>query len=257
MLYGHQTIATYTRSNVVVWMALAFQGGALNIGGFLACHRFVSHVTGFATLFGDEFSTRNYGHALGMLLVPFLFLCGSMISAYLVDLPQRLNKKPKYWVVFGVLFLLVLFVVVGGFNKFFGPFGEALDQQRNYELLALLCLICGIQNATVSSVSKSVVRTTHLTGITTDLGIGLVRVLNRNRIEKGGHGLVSEDSRANKMRIGIIFFFILGSTVGGFIFQEAGYRGFLLPATISSVLFAVTFYFQVLKRKPEPLSRKL
>ena len=34
------------------WFLLAFLGGHVNAGGYLACHRFVSHVTGFATLAG-------------------------------------------------------------------------------------------------------------------------------------------------------------------------------------------------------------
>lgn len=54
MIYGSETISAYTRANVIVWMTLAFQGGLLNIGGLPACQSFVSHVTGFATLFGLE-----------------------------------------------------------------------------------------------------------------------------------------------------------------------------------------------------------
>lgn len=243
MIYGNQTIAAYTPSNIFVWMALAFQGGVLNIGGFLACHRFVSHVTGFATFFGSDMSAGHYAAAVGMLLVPFWFLCGAMVSGFLVDLRLRTNKKPKYFIAFGVMFLLLLFVVVGGFNNVFGVFGEPLILSRDYAMLALLCLICGIQNATVTSVSRAVVRTTHLTGITTDLGIGIVRVLNRRRL-----GDVSEDLKANWMRTGIIVFFILGSVVGALLFRVAGYRGFLLPLGITSLLFFGAFYFQVMRR---------
>lgn len=244
MLYGNQTIATYTPSNISVWMALAFQAGVLNIGGFMACHRFVSHVTGFATFFGAEVSASRYDYALGMLTVPFLFLCGAMISGILVDLRLRQKKKPKYYVVFGVMFLLILFVVVGGFNHLFGRFGEPLDHGRDYALLALLCLICGIQNATVSTVSRAVVRTTHLTGLTTDLGIGLVRVINKRGLDE-----ITEDVRANWMRTGIILSFIFGSVVGGFLFREAGYRGFILPLIITGILFNATFYLQVMRKQ--------
>jgi uncharacterized membrane protein YoaK (UPF0700 family) len=47
-------------------MMMAFQAGVLNIGGFMACHRFVSHVTGFATFFGYELNTNDSYHAIGM-----------------------------------------------------------------------------------------------------------------------------------------------------------------------------------------------
>jgi uncharacterized membrane protein YoaK (UPF0700 family) len=243
LIFGNESISTFTRSNSAIWMALAFQAGVINIGGFMACHRFVSHVTGFSTFFGVEFSNGQFERAIGMLLVPLLFLSGAILSGYLVDTRLRLHKKPKYYIVFGVMFVLILVVVVGGFNGMFGIFGEPLNNRRDYILLALLCLICGLQNATVSTVSKSIVRTTHLTGITTDLGIGIARVLNRHRIK----GSVEEDMKANLMRVGIIFFFGAGSVVGGFLFAEAGYRGFLLPVAISGFLFGITFYFQVIR----------
>jgi uncharacterized membrane protein YoaK (UPF0700 family) len=244
MLYGNSSISTYTRSNIMVWMLMAFQGGVLNIGGFFACHRFVSHVTGFATFFGVEVSESRFSQALGLLSVPFLFLCGSMVSGQLVDIPLRTEKKPKYYVVFGVMLFLILFVVIGGANGFFGRFGEPSGAFKDYFLLALLCLICGLQNGSVTTVSKAVIRTTHLTGITTDLGIGLVRVFHKKLLL----GKIDEDKRANKIRLGIIFSFGLGSVVGGFIFRDFAYRGFLLPTLISGGLFSITFYFQVIRR---------
>src|SRR4051812_40548839 len=108
-------------------MVLAFQAGTLNMGGFMACHTFVSHVTGYATLFGFELGRQeDFKFASGMLLVPMFFLCGAMLSGVLVDLQIKLRKKPRYYIVFGVLFATLLFVVISGFNGFFGKFGEPL-----------------------------------------------------------------------------------------------------------------------------------
>ncbi len=224
---------------------MAFQAGLLNIGGFLACHRFVSHVTGFATYFGRDVSHFDFGHALGMLTVPLFFLFGSMLSGQLVDIPITLNKNPRYFVAFGVLFCLILATYLGGISGLFGTFGEAVALPRDYALLGLLCLACGVQNGTITSVSRSVVRTTHLTGITTDLGIGLVRILNRKHL-----GTTTRDDRnANLMRIGIILSFGLGSVVGAFVFRRHHYSAFLLPTITSGLLFTSMLYFQVLKRR--------
>lgn len=243
MIYGHDSISTYTRSNVIVWMALAFQGGLLNVGGFLACHRFVSHTTGFATFFGVEIANQKYAQALGMLLVPLFFLCGAMLSGVLVDVRMKLNKRPKYYIIFGVMLILILAVLGGGTNELFGTFGEPLESIHGYILLALLCLICGLQNGTITTVSKSMVRTTHLSGITTDLGIGLVRVFYQKQL----HGKFHEEVQANLMRVGIIVFFGLGSVVGAFVYSKIGYQGFMLPASITGTLFGITYYFQVYK----------
>ena len=245
MIFGNETISAYTRPNMAIWMILAFQAGLLNVGGLMASHTFVSHVTGFAPLFALEMQTGQQAHAYALLLIPLTFLVGAMISGVLVDLRLKLKKDPRYYIVFGVLFFLTLVLVISGFNNQFGDFGRPLQDRKGYALVILLCLICGIQNGTITLVSKSIVRTTHLTGITTDLGIGLVRVLNGRRLQ----GSIPDEWRANLMRIGIIGFFLLGSAVGVSIYREWQYRGFLFPCFISGLLFATTLYFQVLRKK--------
>jgi uncharacterized membrane protein YoaK (UPF0700 family) len=250
MLFGNQSISHYTRANIAIWMSLAFQAGILNIGGFMACHRFVSHVTGFATFFGYEINQEDKSHAFGLLAVPLFFLFGCMISGQMVEIRLKLKMQPKYYLTFGLIFFLICLVFLGGIFGYFGNFGESRAVFRSYALLALLCLTCGIQNGTITTVSKSVIRTTHLTGITTDLGLGLVRVLNRNRLQ----GDIRVEVHANLMRAGIIFFFGFGSVCGGYIFTKLGYAGFALPAVTSGVLFLSMFYFQVLSSPPPAAS---
>lgn len=226
---------------------MAFQAGVLNIGGFMACHRFVSHVTGFATFFGYELTQHELPRPLGMLVVPLFFLLGVMISGQLVDLRLKLHKKPKYYIAFGLIFGLTLIAAVGALTGNFGEFGEALENTRDYVLLMLLCLICGIQNGTITTVSRSVIRTTHLTGITTDLGLGIVRIFNQDKLS----GDMSNERKAILMRIGIIFFFGFGSIVGGAVFNRFGHGGFLIPVLTSGVLFLTMFYFQVWRTHPQ------
>lgn len=241
MLHGNESISRYTPSNVAIWMSMAFQAGTLNIAGFLACHRFVSHVTGFATYFGAELNQPDTGRPLRMLEVPFFFLLGSMISGWLVDLRLKLHKSPRYYVAFGLIFSLLMFVLTGGLTGYFGTFGEPLSQSRDYTLLILLCLICGLQNGTITSVSKSVVRTTHLTGITTDLGLGIVRFLHRDQLQSEASG----EGKANLMRIGIIFSFGAGSAVAGFLFLRVGFAGFFLPVFTSGALLSAMLYYKI------------
>lgn len=223
---------------------MAFQAGLLNIGGFLAGHKIVSHVTGFATFYGDEIS-KGSGNASSMLIVPVFFLLGAMISGYFVDIRLKLKKKPKYYITFAFMFVLTSLIWLLGIMDVFGPFSEGTDEVPNHILLLLLCLVCGIQNATISTVSQSVVRTTHLTGLTTDLGLGIVRILNRKKLD----GTIQGEGRANLMRAGIITCFILGSIAGGFFFRMLKFHGFLAPALISGSLLFLMVYFQVFKAK--------
>lgn len=218
-------------------MTLAFQAGVLNVGGFLACHRFVTHITGFATHFGEEASLSRWESAFGMLTVPGFFLLGCMISGFFIDLRQLRDRAPLYEYSFGLIGLLMLVISIGGHNHVFGNFGEPLLLGRDYLLLAILCLSAGLQNATITSASGAVVRTTHLTGVTTDLGIGLTRVLTK---KKGDH-VRRHEAKANIMRAGLILFFVFGSYFGALLFLKIEYKGFLIPAVISAVLSALSF----------------
>jgi uncharacterized membrane protein YoaK (UPF0700 family) len=226
-------------------MVMAFQAGILNVGGFLSCHRFVSHITGFATYMGIELGEARWGHALGMMIVPVFFLLGSMVSGVLVDLRLKQHKKPKYYFVFGIMFVLLQIVFLGGILNLFGPFGSPLMHDRAYTLLILLCLVCGMQNGTVTTVSRSVIRTTHLTGITTDLGIGLVRIFNRHRLREE----IGNEGKANAMRAGIIFFFGLGSVVGVVAFRRFEYGAFFITVINTGLLLGAMLFFQIFQAR--------
>ncbi|MBX3041685.1 MAG: DUF1275 domain-containing protein [Bdellovibrionaceae bacterium] len=234
-MFRGETLSHFSLRNAVIWFLLAFQSGMINAGGFLACGRFVSHITGFATLIGTDLAQSSVFHALGMLAVPGFFILGAMISGFLVDRRKIQGRSPRYS---SVLFLIVLIhigVLAAGLDERFGEFGEPVTYLRNYVLLALLCFVSGLQNAMVTSASGAVVRTTHLTGITTDLGIGLVRVLFHN------HKLSRIDEiRAVWMRIGVIASFMLGSAIAAFIFIAHQYWGFALPTMISLVIWYMT-----------------
>lgn len=234
---------TYTKRNYSIWFALGLQAGLLNMGGFLACNAFVSHVTGYATLFGADLSLGKTAHAWTLLLVPVFFLLGAMLSGTLVDLRIRKNQLPLYSTVFGLMSCLLFIISIVGYLNFFGDFGKPLDITKDYILLSALCLICGMQNAAVTTASKAVVRTTHLTGITTDLGIGIVRVLARSGSSSHEN---NDEIQANLMRAGIITSFVFGSILGAFTFLKYQYWGFLVPTVISGTLFV-----SLLQNKPK------
>lgn len=233
MFSKNKTLSHYSAENATIWGSLAFQAGAINIGGFLACHRFVSHTTGFATIFAAELIKMEWVTALGMLSVPFFFLIGAMLSAFLVDTRIQSDKKPLYSVVFFILSSLLTAVALLGVSNKFGEFGAPANIFADYFLLASLAFASGLQNATVSSAFGAVVRTTHLTGITTDLAIGITRIFRRT------HKLNSRENeiRANTMRASIIGLFVSGSGLSAYIYLHAEYWGFLIPASIAMILF--------------------
>lgn len=220
---------------------MAFQSGAINAGGFLACHRFVTHTTGFSTFFGTEVAQGNFSAAWGMLSVPLFFLMGAMTSGFFVDRRLALGKRPRYDWMFSFICLVMVYVALAGEKGSFGIFGAPWMLSSDYTLMALLCLCSGIQNATITLASGAVIRTSHLTGITTDLGVGLVRAFGSAQSDL----MRKNEIRGNWLRAGLILSFTFGSVVSAFLFFQIHYLGFFVPAFISGSLAA----FLIVKRK--------
>ncbi|MDZ4661009.1 MAG: YoaK family protein [Pseudomonadota bacterium] len=202
----------------------------MNAGGFLATGRFVSHVTGFSTLFGVDLTNNQVQAAFGILSVPIFFLLGAFVAGLLIDRPIYQGRKPHFDWVMGLSATCLFFATGGRELLHFGTFGDSIGLKESYVLLILLCLASGLQNAAITSSSGRSVRTTHITGLTTDLGLGLARLftfdLKRNHL--------NTELRANYLRLGSIIAFIIGSAVGAWIFLRFGYGGFILPGLIST-----------------------
>jgi uncharacterized membrane protein YoaK (UPF0700 family) len=240
MLTSLDTISVFSRRNLSIWMTMAFQGGLINTGAFLGCQRVVTHTTGYGTYVGSALAKGHLIDAVSLASIPTFFLAGATASAYFVDRRIAGHRQPLYSLMFGLISLAMLLVTWVGHLGAFGAFGGPIEA-RDYFLLALLAFSAGMQNGTITSAAGAVVRTTHLTGITTDLGLGLVRVISKEYHAKVRH----EERQANEMRIGVITFFIFGSTVGAFFFYRFGYWGFLWPAVISMALALLCLNYQL------------
>lgn len=225
--------------NIRIWFALAFQAGAVNAGGFLACKRFVTHTTGFATHFATELASHHEGAALGMLSVPGFFLLGAMVTSYFVDLRLTRGERARYKLPSFLVFVCLTLALAFGVGGQFGAFRDDLVLRNDYLLLALLSLASGLQNALITNAEGIVVRTTHLTGMTTDLATGLVRSICGGP-RKHPHSLVY-DRLATVTRGGIIASFVMGSTASAYLYLRVEYWGFLMPVVTSLALFLYFF----------------
>jgi len=215
----------------LIWSSLALQAGLINAGAFLACSRFVTHTTGFATHFGTDLAMFKLNEAISMLLVPLFFLLGSMISAHYIDKELHLNRRPKYHIVFFLMSFFLTLVLALGVAGVFGTFGSKLSIEAEFLLIAILGICSGLQNAAISTASHNQIRTTHLTGVTTDLGIGLYKnIFLKNKNEKP----------KNKTRLAIILSFVFGSAIGAFLFLHYQYFGFILPLLLTLTLYYFT-----------------
>lgn len=210
------------------WLLMAFLAGHVNAGGFMACARFVTHVTGFATLFGVEAADGRWFAALGMLSVPAYFLVGCMVAAYLTEVQVVRGRRPRFGLVMTFVSALLALVAVMGHFGLFSDFGTFV-LERDYVFLVILSSASGLQNAAISVATRGVLRATHLTGITTDLGIGIMRALfgKRSREQR------LREFQQSWLRMSVIVAFGIGSVVGAVAFLKFDYGGFVLPAAVA------------------------
>jgi uncharacterized membrane protein YoaK (UPF0700 family) len=217
MLRHIGTQRTY-KHNVKLASLLGLAAGFVNAAGFLGFAVLTTNVTGHAALFAERIAIQDWKTSRVIALWMFLFLAGAFISSIIVS---RIGKHKQYSYVIPILIEAGILIAVASFGY---RYDHSLVDQELFAGSLLFAM--GMQNALVSMVSGSVVRTTHLTGTFTDLGIELAQYLQKRR----------EDRPALKARIklrsAIIFFFMCGALAGAYLFRALSFRAFFVPAAI-------------------------
>ncbi|MDP4078423.1 YoaK family protein [Acidovorax sp. A1169] len=216
----HRTAA----SNRQLGWFLAFVAGAINAGGFLAVQQYTSHVTGMVSAVADNLALGQLGLVVDGIVAVLSFLLGAMCCAVLVNFARRKGMASEY-----ALPLLLESVLI----LCFGLLGARLASFEGLLLpftVVLLCFIMGLQNAVVTKLSGAVIRTTHMTGIVTDLGIELGKLLYWNA-DRSAANRVRADRERMKVLGGLFLAFLLGGISGAFGFEAFGY-GFTIPVAV-------------------------
>ena len=223
---------------VSLWSLLGFQAGFINAFGFLACGRFVSHVTGFGTQLGLSIGTQRVSYALEMLGFPLSFIFGSFMSGAITVARIERGEKPHFEKVILILRIILLMLILLGHRGLFGPFGEQLVQFHDFILLYLLSFVCGMQNGCFATLTRGQIRTTHLTGISTDIGTDLARLFLGQL--KGEERRLTQ--MANFSRISTFLSFSFGSVVSVLVSQTLEYYALIVPF-VTSMVVLVTMHF--------------
>jgi uncharacterized membrane protein YoaK (UPF0700 family) len=222
-----------------LWGLAAFQAGFINSLGFLACQRLVSHVTGFSTHVGISIGDNNYLYALELFTAPIFFVLGAWFNGFLTVSNESKNMHPRYDLVLFIYPILLTVIMSLGLLGVFGPFGGNLSFQQDFLLLNTLTFLCGMQNACFATLTKGQIRTTHLTGLSTDFGTDLSLILNGSLKLEERILLV----RKNWMRFITFTSFSLGAVLSAILDNKMGYLSFLIPILTSTafLLFYLSF----------------
>lgn len=209
------------RANRHLGCALAFVAGAANAGGFLAVQQYTSHMTGVVSAMADDIALGQFALALGGTALLSSFIFGSLVTALLVNWARERDLVS--------LFALPL-LLEGLLLLVFGSTGHYI--QQSIPLLSvswtvlLLCFLMGLQNAIITKASNAEIRTTHVTGLVTDIGIGLGRLLYWQGSDK-----TPELAAGNRQRLllhtTLALMFFGGGVLGALGFKAFGFQAAL------------------------------
>ncbi len=212
---GFTSLQRTPQADLKLGSVLAFVAGAANAGGFLAVGQYTSHMTGILSSVADNLVLGQLvlaGAGMGAVLA---FLLGAMTTAWLVNWGLRHELRSAY----GLPLILEASLLL-----VFGLFGAAISLLTTVFLpltVVLLCFIMGLQNAVITKISNATIRTTHVTGLVTDLGIELGKLLYLNHLRG------PQPVRANRQRLRVhgqlVASFLVGGLVGALGFKHLGY----------------------------------
>jgi len=220
-------------SNRHLGFSLAFIAGAINAGGFFAVHQYTSNMTGIVTSMADDLALGNIGLALAGLGALLTFICGAACSALLINWARHRKLQSEY------AFPLML---EAGLLLCFGLMGGTLSLRTGLFVsvtVMLLCFIMGLQNAMITKLSHAEIRTTHLTGLVTDIGIELGKKLYWNRTHQPGEKLHVKSNVA-KLRLfsTLLLMFFSGGVTGALGFKHVGFIS-TVPLALLLMLLAL------------------
>jgi uncharacterized membrane protein YoaK (UPF0700 family) len=191
--------------NIQLASVLSFVAGIVNVTGFFAIATLTTNVTGHFAFFADEVVRNNWSMAWNYLLYIIAFFLGAFVSNFFIEtFTKRDLALTNIIPVLTEITILVSLALLTHYERVVNP-----------DIIACgLLFSMGLQNALVTTISHSAVRTTHLTGLFTDLGIEFSQLFFFRK-EDQLHKL-----RASiKLRLVIISFFFLGCIIGGFLYS--------------------------------------
>ncbi|MDB5491907.1 MAG: hypothetical protein JWO78_1756 [Micavibrio sp.] len=209
---------------------LAAVAGALNVAAFNAVGFFSANMTGNVSLLSDHIARSHIVTGIFFLFILLAFIGGSAISTLIISGGVRRNVISIYAV--NILAESLLLALLGVIVLFLG------DKAKAHTLILGLSFLMGFQNAVVTRISHARVRTTHISGIATDIGIELGHLFD---IARGAGASDTREESKSKLVLHIwtILSFLVGGIIGALFYQLIGISVLFIA---SVVLFVISLH---------------
>ena len=203
-----------------------------------------SHMTGNIARLGVNVAEHDYRAAIAALALVFAFFLGAFSSSLILQSHDRPSPRSYALALSLETLLLIAFMLLEG--KTHGWLGARFADSK----ASILCFAMGLQNSLVTFISGARVRTTHLTGVVTDLGIEVARwfrwhrwvISNAAGLGRFGGTKMAPPERANLLlHVTIIAAYLIGSVSGASLASIFLSRALAAPAlaTLAAGLYAV------------------
>lgn len=221
---------SHTRTNIdniKLGVLTAFTAGMVNVASWILLFSFTSNVTGSYAILAEEISNGAWFQVLVVSLWLGLFFFGSYLSNNIIINSKGLRNDISH----SIPLFLEFFCLIG--VGFYGVFYYQESLMETEFLIATLTFAMGLQNGLTASISNFVVKTTHLTGLTTDLAIHLSLLTKRENREK------KEITDKFKFLYSILLSYMLGAVVAGLITIKFQFQVFFY---VSLSIIVIIFY---------------
>lgn len=225
-------VRTYSHNRKIASL-LSFVAGGVGVVGFMSIQKLVINATGNVVFFAHGSLQFNWQESITFFLYVFFFFAGSFVSNMLIEITAKLNERFIY-IVPALIEISILFLV--------GLFGAKIMVYNADYLAFILLFAMGLQNALVTIISNAIVRTTHLSGLFTDLGIELSQLFFY-KTEENKAQLI----RTIRLRFRIIIYFVMGGVINGVLYASIHFKTYYILAILLLIgMFYDTIKFKIL-----------
>lgn len=200
---------------------LSLIAGALNAVGFLIAGSFTANMTGNLSAFADHLEHGAYVVALSFAGLVVAFIFGAAIAAIAIQTGERKKVRSVYALAIASE-ALILLLLGAALALSPGPTEETF-------LVIVLSFVMGLQNAVTTMISRARVRTTHVSGMATDIGIELAALV-------GGTHLRQAALPKLKLHSLTLICFAIGGVCGALLLGLVGYWLFVIAASLLLLL---------------------
>lgn len=213
------------KANLMLASSTALVAGIINVAGVIAFLAFTTNITGHVALLARKVSAQDIGEVITVFIWLLMFFTGAFVSHFLVRTFERKSLYLAHAMPILIETIILLLVAIYG-NHFF----DGNDLEREIIIGAMLFSM-GLQNSLVSTISGGLIKSSHLTGLFTDVGADVAEWLHPRTAKT--------EVVKNRLyvRFTVLLFYFLGAVAGGYFFELFNFKVFyFIPIILLSIL---------------------